>query len=119
MTHVREQATNERNRRLVREPAGDKSHDHSENGGVSVSSTCGPADVSIQVRADIVDIYSGRLHQLSDPEFMTRWAALRLSLFYIAKDQPEYADTKRQYAAAATEFRRRMNGGLAEDSPDY
>jgi hypothetical protein len=75
--------------------------------------------MSIQAEADIVDTHSGRLHQLSDPEFMTRWAALRLSLFYIAKDQPEYADIKRQYAVAANEFRRRMNGGLAEACPDY
>lgn len=75
--------------------------------------------MSIQVIADIMDIRSGQIHELSDPEFMTWWAALRNSLFFIAKDNPEYADIKRQYVAAAVEFRRRMNGGLAEASPDY
>jgi hypothetical protein len=90
MTHVREQATNERNRRLVWEPAGDKSHDHSENGSLSVSPACGPADMSIQETADAVDIYSCQLCELGDPEFMTRWAVLRYSLFFIAKDHPEY-----------------------------
>jgi hypothetical protein len=75
--------------------------------------------MSIQEIADIMDIRSDQIHELGDPEFMTWWAALRNSLFFIAKDNPEYADIKRRYAAAGVEFRRRMNGGLAGASPGY
>lgn len=70
--------------------------------------------MSIQAIADVVDMHAGRLHELGDPQFMTWWAALRSALFFIAKDRPEYADIKRQYDAAAVEFRRRIDGGLAK-----
>jgi hypothetical protein len=100
-------------------PAGDKSHDHFGKGRLPVSPTRGPADLSTQATADIVDIYSRRLRELGDPEFITRWAALRYSLFFIAKDHPEYPDIKRQYETAAVEFRRRINGGLAIARPNH
>jgi hypothetical protein len=74
--------------------------------------------MSTPATADIVDIYSCRLRELGDPEFMTRWAALRSSLFFVARDQPEYTDIKRQYETAAVEFRRRINGGLAIARPN-
>jgi hypothetical protein len=54
-----------------------------------------------------------RLRELGDPEFITRWAILRYSLFFIATERPEYAEIKHEYDAAAIEYRRRMNGGLA------
>jgi hypothetical protein len=75
--------------------------------------------MSTHAIADIVDIYSGRLRELGDPEFMTWWAALRSSLFHIARDQPEYPEIKRQYETAAVEFRRRINGGLAIEKPNH
>jgi hypothetical protein len=75
--------------------------------------------MSIHATADIVDIYSCRLRELGDPEFMARWAALRYSLFFIAKDEPEYDDIKRRYETAAVEFRRRINGGLAVARPNH
>jgi hypothetical protein len=75
--------------------------------------------MSIQATADVVDMHSGRLRELGDPQFITWWAALRYSLFFIAKDRPEYADTKHLYDMAAVEFRRRINGGLAVARPNH
>jgi hypothetical protein len=49
---------------------------------------------------------------------MTWWAALRSSLFFVARDQPEHPEIKRQYETAAVEFRRRINGGLAIARPN-
>jgi hypothetical protein len=57
--------------------------------------------------------HTARFQELGDPEFMTRWALLRSSLFFLPRKEPQYPELKRQYDAAALEFRRRMNGGLA------
>jgi hypothetical protein len=50
------------------------------------------------------------LRELSDPEFFTRWAAVRNRLFCIPKEKPEHSDAKRQYDAVAVEYRRRIEG---------
>jgi hypothetical protein len=52
------------------------------------------------------------LRELSDPEFLAQWAAVRNRLFYIPKGQPEHRESKRQYDAMIAEYRRRMDGGL-------
>lgn len=59
------------------------------------------------------------LRELSDPEFMTRWAMLRQSLFYIPREEPNYPELKRQYDAVAVEYRRRMGGGLAANREQH
>jgi hypothetical protein len=52
---------------------------------------------------------TARLRKLGDPEFFTRWAAIRVSLAYAPGD----AEVKRRYDAVKEEFRRRIDGGLA------
>jgi hypothetical protein len=53
---------------------------------------------------------AGDLQELSDPEFFTRWAALRSRLFCIPKSKPEHGETKRLYNDAVTEYYRRIDG---------
>jgi hypothetical protein len=47
------------------------------------------------------------LRQLDDPEFFTRWAALRRRIAASGKTVPR--DLKDQYAAASDEYRRRVH----------
>jgi hypothetical protein len=52
------------------------------------------------------------LRELSDPEFFTRWAAIRSRLFWTPKGNPEHSEDKRLYEAVAAEYRRRIDGVL-------
>lgn len=54
------------------------------------------------------------LRELSDPEFMTHWAAVRLRLALTSVRDPEHARFKHLYDDALAEYRRRMDGALAE-----
>lgn len=54
--------------------------------------------------------HAARLRELSDPEFMTHWAALRRSLCFLSKQAPRYPEIKQRYEEAAVEYRRRMHG---------
>ena len=56
------------------------------------------------------------LEELSDPEFFTRWAALRNRLILMPKSKPEYREMKRRYDAMAAEYRRRIDGAMATSS---
>jgi hypothetical protein len=47
------------------------------------------------------------LRELDDPEFFTRWAALRRRIAASGKTVPR--DLKEQYTAASDEYRRRVH----------
>jgi hypothetical protein len=53
------------------------------------------------------------LRELSDPEFMTHWAAVRLRLALTSVRDAEHARFKHLYDDALAEYRRRMEGALA------
>jgi Bacterial regulatory proteins, gntR family/Helix-turn-helix domain len=61
---------------------------------------------------------TGELRNLSDPEFFTRWAAVRNLLFSTPGDKPERREVKHLYDAVSAEYRRRT-GGLAVTNVDY
>jgi hypothetical protein len=71
------------------------------------SSPAGPAEVP----------GTGELRKLSDPEFFTRWAAVRNLLFGTPSYKPEYREVKHLYGAVSAEYRRRT-GGLAVTNMD-
>jgi hypothetical protein len=56
---------------------------------------------------------AGDLRKLSDPEFFTRWAAVRTRLVLTPESEPRHYEIKRQYDAMKVEYRRRIDGGLA------
>ena len=55
---------------------------------------------------------SSDLREISDPEFFTRWAAIRSLLFSTPTGNPEHSEVKRLYDAVAAEYRRRIDGGI-------
>jgi hypothetical protein len=59
---------------------------------------------------------SSDLEELSDPEFFTRWAALRNRLFLTPRSKPEYRGIKSRYDTMAAEYRRRIDGVIAMSS---
>jgi transcriptional regulator with XRE-family HTH domain len=61
---------------------------------------------------------TGELRNLSDPEFFTRWAAVRSLLFSTSSGKPEHRGIKDLYDAVSAEYRRRT-GGLAVTNVDY
>jgi hypothetical protein len=56
---------------------------------------------------------AGDLRALSDPQLIAHWAAVRTCLARTRADEPEHAGVKRLYDDALTEYRRRIDGGLA------
>jgi hypothetical protein len=54
------------------------------------------------------------LRELSDPEFMTHWAAVRLRLALTSVRDAEHARFKHLYDNAVAEYRRRMDGALQQ-----
>lgn len=56
---------------------------------------------------------AGDLQKLSDPEFFTRWAAVRASLVLTPESEPRHYEIKSQYDAMKVEYRRRIDGGTA------
>lgn len=56
------------------------------------------------------------LQGLADPAFFTLWATARNSLALTPASNSRHAEIKRLYDAVAVEFRRRMDGGLADAS---
>jgi hypothetical protein len=54
------------------------------------------------------------LRELADPEFVARWAAVRYRMALAPAGTPEHTEIKRCYEAVASEYRRRMTGGLAD-----
>ena len=52
------------------------------------------------------------LRRLGDPEFFRAWSAVRLCLF-LTPPENRY-EIKRLYDAVLDEYRRRMNGGMAD-----
>jgi len=56
---------------------------------------------------------AGDLRGLSDPQLIAHWAAVRTRLALTRADEPEHAVIKRLYDDALTEYRRRIDGGLA------
>jgi hypothetical protein len=61
---------------------------------------------------------AGDLRELSDPEFFTHWAAVRNRLARTPEGDPGRNQVKRQYEAVITEYRRRIDGGLAVTDAD-
>jgi hypothetical protein len=55
------------------------------------------------------------LRELSDPEFITHWAAVRLRLALSSVRDAEHARFKHLYDDALAEYRRRMDGALAAE----
>ena len=55
----------------------------------------------------------GDLQKLSDPEFFTRWAAVRTRLALTTEGKQGHGEIKRQYDVMKAEYRRRIDGGLA------
>ena len=53
------------------------------------------------------------LQKLSDPEFFTRWAAVRTHLVLMPESEQGRSEIKLQYDAMKAEYRRRIDGGLA------
>jgi len=56
---------------------------------------------------------AGDLQGLSDPQLIAHWAAVRTRLALSRADEPEHAGIKRLYDDALSEYRRRIDGGLA------
>jgi len=56
---------------------------------------------------------AGDLRALSDPQLITHWADVRARLALTRADEPEHAGIKRLHDDALTEYRRRIDGGLA------
>jgi hypothetical protein len=61
----------------------------------------------------------GDLQELGDPEFLAHWAAVRNRLARTPEGEAGHREIKRQYDAVTLEYRRRIDGGLAETNPDY
>ena len=61
---------------------------------------------------------TGDLRKLSDPEFFTRWAAVRNRLVQTPEGKPGHSEIKRKYEAVTAEYHRRIDGGLAVIDPD-
>lgn len=55
----------------------------------------------------------GSLRELPDPEFIALWASLRGRLAHTPAGSPGHREVKSRYEAAKTEFRHRLDGGLA------
>ena len=53
------------------------------------------------------------LWQMTDPEFFAHWAAVRNCLILSTADSPQRSEIKRRYRAVVSEYRRRINGGIA------
>jgi hypothetical protein len=56
---------------------------------------------------------TGDLRKLSDPEFFTRWAAVRNRLVQTPEGKLGHSEIKRQYEAVTAEYHRRIDGELA------
>ena len=52
------------------------------------------------------------LRELSDPQLITHWAAVRARLALTRAGEPEHTGIKRLYDDALSEYRRRIDGGL-------
>jgi hypothetical protein len=52
----------------------------------------------------------GDLQKLSDPEFFTRWAAVRTCLALTPESKPGHSEIKHQYDVMEAEYRRRIDG---------
>jgi hypothetical protein len=57
---------------------------------------------------------SADLRELSDPDFFTRWAEIRLRYATTPKNSFYYPARKLDYEAVVAEYRRRIDGGMAQ-----
>ena len=55
------------------------------------------------------------LRELDDPAFIAYWAAIRNQLALTPLSNPKHPEIKRCYDAAASEYRRRMDGEPGSD----
>jgi hypothetical protein len=68
------------------------------------------ADMGTQASAGPAD---DDLRELSDPQLIAHWADVRAQLARTRAGEPEHPGIKRLYDDALTEYRRRIDGGLA------
>jgi hypothetical protein len=61
---------------------------------------------------------NGDLRELGNPEFFAYWAAVRNRLVQTSKSKPEHFEIKRIYGVVITEYRRRIDGGMALTTAD-
>jgi hypothetical protein len=58
----------------------------------------------------------GDLRELTDPEFFAHWVVVRNRLILTPAGSTERPEVKRRYDAVLAEYRRRIDGGMAQSA---